>query len=256
MLTLYQFQCSHYCEKARWALDYKGLAYEPRNLIPGPHRRTAERLAAQSHLPILVDGGLVDEAKVIQGSDAIIDHLDRRWPERRLTPLDTLSASLAAEWERYLDAEIGVSIRCWFYYYVLPERTLATRFLLQGAPWYGRPLYALIFPAVRHAMRKMMHIDAGNTARSEARLRAALERLNGALRGQRYLVGGAFSRADLTACARLAPLCLPELAVPAVADALPAAVARFRAEQEDAPFFAWVAETYRTHRAARAALGT
>ena len=81
-------------------------------------------------------------------------------PERRLTPLDTLSASLAAEWERYLDAEIGVSIRCWFYYYVLPERTLATRFLLQGAPWYGRPLYALMFPAVRHAMRQMMHIDA------------------------------------------------------------------------------------------------
>jgi glutathione S-transferase len=157
MLTLYQFQCSHYCEKARWALDYKGLAYETRNLIPGPHRRTAERLAAQSHVPILVDGGLVDEAKVIQGSDAIIDHLDRRWPEHRLTPLDTLSASLAVEWEHYLDAEIGVSIRCWFYYYVLPERALAMRFLLQGAPWYGRPLYALIFPAVRHAMRKMMH---------------------------------------------------------------------------------------------------
>jgi glutathione S-transferase len=116
-----------------------------------------------------------------------------------------------------------------FYYYVLPERTLATRFLLQGAPWYGRPLYALIFPAVRHAMRKMMHIDAGNAARSEARLRASLERLNGALRGQRYLVGGAFLRADLTACALLAPLCLPELAAPAVADALPTAVARLRA---------------------------
>jgi glutathione S-transferase len=191
---------------------------------------------------------------VIQGSDAIIDHLDRRWPERRLTPLDTLSVSLAAEWERYLDAEIGVSIRCWFYYYVLPERTLATRFLLQGAPWYGRPLYALIFPAVRHAIRKMMHIDADNAARSEARLRAALERLNGALGGQRYLVDDAFSRADMTACALLAPLCLPELAVPAVAEVLPAAVARFRAEQEDAPFFAWVAETYRAHGAARATL--
>ena len=48
-------------------------------------------------------------------------------------------------------------------------------------------------------MRKMMHIDADKAARSEARLRAALERLNGAVRGQRYLVGGAFSRADLTA---------------------------------------------------------
>jgi glutathione S-transferase len=36
MITLYQFQFSHYCEKARWALDYKGLAYAPKNLLPGP----------------------------------------------------------------------------------------------------------------------------------------------------------------------------------------------------------------------------
>ena len=27
MITLYQFQFSHFCEKARWALDYKGVPY-------------------------------------------------------------------------------------------------------------------------------------------------------------------------------------------------------------------------------------
>jgi len=25
MIKLYQFQFSHYCEKMRWALDYKGI---------------------------------------------------------------------------------------------------------------------------------------------------------------------------------------------------------------------------------------
>ncbi len=248
MLTLYQFQCSHYCEKARWALDHKGLAYETRNLIPGPHRRTTGRLAPSSQVPLLVDRGPIEEHTVIQGSAPIIDYLDQRWPEGRLTPVDPAGAALAREWERYLDAEIGVSIRCWFYYHALPDRRLATRFLLQGAPWYGRPLYALIFPAVRRGMRNLMHIDADSAVRSETRMRAALERLNGALAGNRYLVGGMFSRADLTACALLAPLCLPDRAAPAVADALPEPVARFRAEQEPAPFFAWVTETYRRHR--------
>lgn len=240
MLTLYQFECSHYCEKARWALDHKGLSYEVRNLIPGPHRHTTESLAPTSEAPILVHDG-----QAIQGSAAIIDYLDRGWPERRLTPQNPQSGSLACEWERYFDAEIGVTIRCWFYYHALPHRALATRFLLKGTPWYGRPLYALIFPVVRRAMRQAMHIDAENAARSEARLRAALKRLDEAQRGHRYLVDGRFSRADLAACALLSPLVFPDPTLD-----LPAPISRFRAEHEGAPFFAWVAETYRRQRPA------
>ncbi|MCA9686256.1 MAG: glutathione S-transferase N-terminal domain-containing protein, partial [Myxococcales bacterium] len=36
-LELVQFAFSHYNEKARWALDYKGLAHRRRSLLPGPH---------------------------------------------------------------------------------------------------------------------------------------------------------------------------------------------------------------------------
>ncbi|MGH8512437.1 MAG: glutathione S-transferase family protein [Gammaproteobacteria bacterium] len=241
MLTLYQFECSHYCEKARWALDYKGLAYRTRNLIPGPHRLVTERLAPRSHVPILVDG-----ERVVQGSYEIIDYLDKRCPGARLTPAGASAAQEAHEWERYLDREIGVAIRCWFYFHALPERKLATRFLLQGAPWYGAPLYALIFPVVRRAMRSLMRIDAENAARSESQLRTALVHLNEALRGRRYLAGpGGFSRADLTACALLAPLCLPNAAY---ARDLPKAVVAFRAEHEADPFFGWVIETYGRYR--------
>ena len=59
MMTLYQFQFSHFCEKARWALDFKGLPYACKNLITGPHRKVASNLAPRSCLPILVDGGVV-----------------------------------------------------------------------------------------------------------------------------------------------------------------------------------------------------
>ena len=37
MLRLYTFQVSHFAEKARWALDWKGVEYEERRLLPGPH---------------------------------------------------------------------------------------------------------------------------------------------------------------------------------------------------------------------------
>jgi len=48
MIELYQFQFSHYCEKARWALDYKGISYKPRNLLPGLHVKPARKLAPET----------------------------------------------------------------------------------------------------------------------------------------------------------------------------------------------------------------
>ena len=103
MMSLYQFEFSHFCEKARWALDHKGLGYTRRNLLPGLHTRVAKSLAPQSCLPILVD-----DATVVQDSTSIITYLDETYPDRPLTPPDAREAKEALAWEEYLDDEIGV----------------------------------------------------------------------------------------------------------------------------------------------------
>ena len=90
MTTLYQFQFSHYCEKVRWALDHKGIVFDTRNLLPGPHKRPAKKLAGGSGLPILVDQGAV-----IQDSTAIIDYLDLTYPQKPLTPEDQAGPNCA-----------------------------------------------------------------------------------------------------------------------------------------------------------------
>ena len=43
--------------------------------------------------------------------------------------------------------------------HALPDRDCALRFLLDGAPWYGRPLFALIYPKVRVAMTALMTVS-------------------------------------------------------------------------------------------------
>src|SRR5882762_1573570 len=48
MFKLYDFRSSHYSEKARWALDFKGIPYAPRHLLPGFHMRTTRKLAPRS----------------------------------------------------------------------------------------------------------------------------------------------------------------------------------------------------------------
>jgi glutathione S-transferase len=243
MITLYQFQFSHYCEKVCWALDYKGLPYTKRNLLPGLHIKVAQKLAPKSCLPIIVDGGTV-----VQDSTAIITFLDQRSPDHPLTPGDSKQAKEALEWEEYFDEEIGVPLRLWFYYYTLPDRDRALRFILDGAPWYGRPLFALIFPKVRAAMMGLMNIHAESAKQSEERLLAVLERLESALKERRFLVGDRFSRADLTACALLSPYCAVGKSDTEASAALPEQVRTLRDKHKTSRFFGWVRDIYTAHR--------
>ena len=247
MFQLYDFTFSHYSEKARWALDFKRLSYSSRHLLPGFHLLTTRKLAPRSCVPILETG----EA-VIQGSDQIIDFLDRNFPDHRLTPLDPQDASSAIEWEKYLDEEIGVTLRLWFYHYALPDRGRALRFLCRDAPWLQRSLFAFSYAAIRRAMMDSMKISAENASDAERRFMLAFDRLDAALERGPFLVGKRFSRADLTACALLWPLCRPGESESEVEAVLPPTVCAHRKQLQHRRFYQWVLERYREHRGGRA----
>ncbi len=58
MRTLYQFPLSHYCEKARWMLDFKELEYNAVNLMPGVHRILTRCKTSKNTMPMLRDGDI------------------------------------------------------------------------------------------------------------------------------------------------------------------------------------------------------
>ena len=243
MIELYQFAFSHFCEKARWALDYKRIPYTQRNLLPGAHRSVARRLAPKSCLPILVDDGTA-----IQESAAIVSFLDQKYPDHPLTPTNPDQAREAIEWEQFLDREIGLTLRLWFYYHTLPDRTRALRFLLDGIPWYRRAAFALAFPRVRTRMVHAMDIGAESARESELRLLAGLKKLDDALQDRSFLVGESFSRADLAACALLAPFCRVGKSHAEACSVLPEPLSAMRAQHRSRRYFEWVGETYEKHR--------
>jgi len=203
-LVLYQFPLSHFCEKARWALDYKGLTYKTKNLVPGPHLKTTKKLAAQSSVPILAHDG-----RIIQGSRQIITYLDEHFPDKKLTPVNSQEAQAALEWERYLDDEIGVHLRRYMYHTLLRRRRPVIGFFAANGPFWAKPLLWLVFPKLAARMRKFMEINATTAEQSKQRVLKALKRLNETLGNKKFLTGDYFSRADLTACALLAPLFMP-----------------------------------------------
>lgn len=204
-LILYQFPISHFCEKARWALDYKGLEYTTKNLLPGLHVKTTKKLGKRSSVPILEHDG-----RSVQGSEQIITYLDEQFPERKLTPVNSQEAQSALEWERYLDKEIGVHLRRYVYHTLLNHPEIVIGFFATGGPFWARPFLKLSFSKLQKVMRKMMDINEVTAAQSREHMVMGLQRLNDALKERTYLVGNRFSRADLTAAALLAPLFMPK----------------------------------------------
>jgi glutathione S-transferase len=104
---LYVFAISHYCEKARWALDRLEIDHELLYPPVGLHMQIAKNLgAARSSVPILI----ADE-RVVQGSAAIIDWADAATAEDadRLTPASVCDP--CREIERRADDVLGVHVR-------------------------------------------------------------------------------------------------------------------------------------------------
>jgi glutathione S-transferase len=248
MLRLYTFQVSHFAEKARWALDWKGVKYQECRLLPGPHLAVTRRIGKVTSVPILMC-----DARVVQGSSAIIDFADARWPDRPLTSQTPAERDRERELESWLDDELGAPVRRVFYFHALGEPDLMRSLFTQGGPWWGRLFYRVGYRAVANRIRAFYKINADTAEEDRKRVDAVFARVDQLLEGRRYLVGDHFGRADLTLAALAAPLwhppehCTrwpPEEAYPALLRELRAELGRGRVRDH-------VLRMYRAHRPSR-----
>jgi len=205
MLKLYQFPISHFCEKIRWALEFKNIDYEIKNLLPGLHGLTTKKLSPVTSVPILTH-----DDKAIQGSSKIISYLDQTFPKRSLTPQEPKTKSEALTWEKYIDREIGVNIRLCCYHILLEYPETVIPVFTHNGPWYGKPLLTVMFPKLKVKMMQRMKINDVSAKKAKEDMRIAIDKLHSHYQKHEFLAGNQFSRADLTAASLLAPLCKPE----------------------------------------------
>jgi len=253
MIRLYTFNISHFAEKARWALDRTGIAYEEKVLLPGLHVGTIKRLGqGATSVPALVDG-----ERAVQGSTAILDHVDERWlaADQKLTPAEPELAARVRELEQWLDAEIGEAGRRFFYHHALPHKKFVAPLMAQRGPWWGGMFFGLAYPKVAQAIRGMYRITAETAAADGERLLAAYRRLDEMLAQGPYLVGDRFTRADLTLAALTAPVWRPPEHPTRWPDEqlLPDEVRRWRDEMAKFRVRDHTLRVYREHRQGQAA---
>jgi glutathione S-transferase len=248
---LYVFPISHYCEKSRWNLDAKGLSYREEALVPALHARLARRLAGGHTLPVLVDHGAA-----FGDSAAIAQHLDQRYPERPLVPRDEAERARALELEAWFGKHAGRAVRQWLYGELGRTRGLSTRVFLEGYSAPVRALRPLLAPLLELGLRKQYHLDEAGITKARATVLEAFDRLDQEIAQDpsRYLVGRAFSIADLSAAALLGPLVAPPespWASMRTRPEVPESIRSLRASLSARPGWAWVEARYREDRRPR-----
>ena len=246
-LELHQFPFSHYNEKARWALDWKGVPHVRRSYLPGPHMLPVYRLSGQRSVPVLRAG-----TEVIPGSAAIIYWLDRHHPTPTLLPEDPATRQEALAVQQWFDDKVGPAIRRAFFFDFLDDGDYAARAMSFGQPAAVVALYRALFPATRAIMRFDMGIHAEGAERGRARTTEALDRVAAA--GEGYLVGDRFSVADLAAASLLSVAIFPPESPVVLPEPRSRAVETWLARWADHPGTKWVARMFARHRGRSAAV--
>jgi glutathione S-transferase len=242
---------SHFCEKARWALERAGLDYVEERHVQGIHQIVARRAGGGKTMPVLVT-----EEGVFGESEEILRYADERIDEeRRLFPAGERQRDEILELCRWLDEGLGPDGRRLMYAHMLPQKRLMLRFNNQGVPrWEGTFMTAL-WPVVTRFANRELGMTATTIRDDEPRVWKAFDTIAERLAdGRPHLCGDRFSAADLTfACLAAAVLVPPEYGVRLPQpEELPDDLARDIRTFREHPAGAYALELFRTERRAPA----
>ncbi|MDJ0705952.1 MAG: glutathione S-transferase family protein [Leptolyngbyaceae cyanobacterium MO_188.B28] len=196
---------SHYCEKARWALDWLEIPYVEERRVPPFHRSITRRYGG-SGVPVLVtkNGAYTDSTDILHYGDAIASN------KRRLYPADPQLRCHVNDLETWFDVRLGVATRCWGYAQVIDDRQRIKQVWLQQRSGLEKLAFELTYPYLRRKVRDGYAATPEGAARSILKIQQIFDEVGKWLeRGQSYLVGDRFTAADLTFAALAAPVLFP-----------------------------------------------
>jgi glutathione S-transferase len=206
VLRLITIPISHYCEKARWALERVGMPYREERHVQGIHQIVARRAGGRVTVPVLLTpgGAIADSSEILVWVD------ERTAPEHRLFPTEPGPRQEVATLCERLDEVLGPRGRRLMYIHMFAVRELALRFNNEGVPAWEDRVIRLGWPLARRLVGRVLEVRPGVEVEDEVAVWREFDFVAELLAdGRPYLGGEVFSAADLTFAALSAPMVLP-----------------------------------------------
>jgi glutathione S-transferase len=206
LLRLITIPISHYCEKARWALERMRIPYREERHVQGIHQLAARRAGGGKTVPVLVtpDGVLGESGEILAWVD------QRTPPEARLFPAEPSARHEVERLCARLDGELGPRGRRLMYVHMLAQRKLMLRFNNEGVPRWEDRAIRYGWPLIVRFARRELGIRAGIETEDEAAVWRELDFVAQLLAdGRPHLCGERFGAADLTFAALSASVIVP-----------------------------------------------
>jgi glutathione S-transferase len=200
MICLYQLHWSHYVEKVRWALDFKGLAWQAVDIDPFSKREMRHLQGRPALVPTLHDPAT---GTVIGESTRILEYLEHTYPT---PPLYCDSREEIKRWMLWLDSTLGLAARRLAYTQIALEypEYLPNLFLPKMA---AKGLKAdLAGKIIAGVLTRRFRFRYNRTDRVFEQLEQCLLLAAERLSAREYLVGERFTAADLTLAALMRPV--------------------------------------------------
>jgi glutathione S-transferase len=250
VLRLITIPISHYCEKARWALDRVGIPYREERHIQGVHQIVARRTGGGKTVPVLVtdDEVLSESGEILEWADARMPQSERLFPQER-AEVDALCARF--------DEVLGPRGRRLMYVLMLPERELLLSFNNVGVPRWEDRAMRIGWPVITRFAARELGITPGIEQEDEPIVWSEFDFVGELLAdGRPYLCGDRFSAADLTFAALAGPAVVPpeytvELPQP---DTLPPVAKALVERAREHPAGRFALEMFKRHRRERVAV--
>jgi glutathione S-transferase len=214
MITLYQLSWSHYVEKVRWALDYKGIEWTAVDVDPFTKKEMQHlncQLRLETGRELYTVPTIHDQAGDVAVGDSsrILDYLERTYPTPALYPIDPQERAEVERWMLWLDSTVGLAGRRLGYTQIALEHPsiLATLFVPRMLGPKGREsakakIAGVIIAGVLSRRFRFLHNRSDRVFEElEHCLRSAAARLS----SRAHLVGDRFTAADVTLAALSRP---------------------------------------------------
>jgi glutathione S-transferase len=202
--TLITISFSHYCEKARWALDRCAIAYKEHANLPLFSYLATYRATRTKTVPILVAG----DTK-LSDSTEIVAWCDGHAPGT-LIPAEPALREEALALEDDFDRQLGPATRRWGYAQLIDEPRVVPYLGSRVPRWQALGL-KVARPLAMKMIQRGLDVTPEGVARSLEKIEETFAKITALLAdGRRYLVGNRFTVADLTFASLVAPVLLPD----------------------------------------------